>query len=303
MHRRRTRAGGITLRSAGLVAVALAALLASGCAGDGSAARTHAPATPAPTPSAPAPTLGAVVAGADVAAECAGPVGAALGIGDVRVGTFDAWQVLPASLPLQPEPETVAKVSGNVALNAVTVDAGLVSAAPASPAYLCAVTARILAFSPLAAPIPNVIRSCSDHPYLDPGGADYGGDCGTELGPPATAAIHFAGAEPGSTVTVPVQGNAGQGKPATFPATDGRAARVGVVLTVPVSGFYTFVIGLWQDKDGPARTFEVSETFNLDAAHEWSGQFCTTPAMQAQLPPPTNPPTPLLCPGSAPALA
>ena len=291
------------LGKVGMVGVALAAILVSGCAGGASAARTSASSTPVLTPTAAAPALAGVVPGAEVAAVCSGPAGAALSIGQVQVGMFDAWQVLPPSLPLKPEPVSVAKVSGNVALNSVTVDVGLTAASSSSPAYLCAVTARIVAFQPLSAPIPNVIRSCSDHPYLDPGGADYGGDCGTELGPPASAAIGFAANAPGSTVTVPVQGNAGPGRPATFPSPDGRASHVGVVLTVPASGVYTFVIGIWQDRFSLPRTVEVSETFSLDVAHEWSGQFCTAPTMQAQLPPPTNPPTPLLCPGSPPPLS
>lgn len=291
-------------RRLGVVGIALAALLAAGCAGESSEGRARTGATPTAPASAPAvtaPALTGVPFSADAASVCTGPAGAALTIGDVRVGAFDAWQVLPATLPLRPEPVSVAVVSGNVALNAVTVDIGLTSASPATPAYLCAVTARIVAFQPLAAPMPNLIRACSDHPYLDPGGADYGGDCGTELGPPATAAIHFAAATPGSTTTVPVHSSAGPGQKATFPSPDGRAARIGVLLAVPASGTYTFVVGLWQDRAGPAHTLRVSETFNLDVAHEWSGQFCTTPAMQALLPPPADPPTPLLCPGSPPA--
>ncbi len=282
--------------------MALAAILAAGCAGDNSVTNTSATPTVAPAPTATAPALTGVVSGADVAALCNGPAGAALGIGEVRVGAFDAWQVLPASLPLQPQPIAVAKVSGNTALSSVTVDIGLDLSSSTSPGYLCAVTARIVAYEPLAAPMPNVTRTCSDHAYLDPGGADYGGDCGSQVGPPASAAIRFAGSAPGSTVTVPIQGNAGSGRPATLPSPDGRASHVGVVLAVPASGVYTFVVGLWQDRSGPTRTVQVSETFNLDAAHEWSGQFCTTPAMQAKLPPPTNPPTPLLCPGDPPAL-
>lgn len=281
--------------------LAVAMLFVGACAGAGTATTAPASPTAGQSPTA-APALTGVAPSTSSLAACDGSAGAALAVGEVRVGTFDAWQVLPSTLPLKPQPTSVAKVTGNVALSNITVDIGLNPSSATSPSYLCAVTARIVAFHPLAASIPNVTRSCSDHAYQDPGGADYGGDCGTELGPPATAAIHFAASTPGTTVTVPVLSSAGPGKPAAFPSPDGRASRVGVTLSVPASGDYTFVIGLWQDHSGPVRTLQVGETFNLQAVREWSGQFCTTDAMQAQLPPPTNPPTSLLCPGAPPPL-
>jgi hypothetical protein len=77
---------------------------------------------------------------------------------------------------------------------------------------------------------------------------------------------------------------------------------IGIALTVAEPGVYTFVVGLWQDRTGPAARAEVSERFDPNAAHEWSGQACTAADMQAQLPSTTNPPTPLLCPGPSPAL-
>lgn len=281
--------------------LAVALLFAAACAPTVSLVPVQPTATPA-APTVTVPTLTSITPGASTLAACRGPAGATLSIGQVQVGTFDSWQVLPATLSLTPQPTTIAKVSGNIALRTITVDVSLDQSSATATSYLCAVTARIVAFQPLPAPIPNVTRSCSDHAYLDPGGADYGGDCGTELGAPATATIRFTAAAPGATITVPVLSSAGPGKPAVFPSPDGRASHVAVELSVPASGVYTFVIGLWQDRSGPVRTLEVGETFNLQAAREWSGQFCTSDAMQAQLPPPTNPPTTLLCPGAPPPL-
>lgn len=289
-------------RYVALPVLAVALLVVGACAGAGTVTTAPPHPTAVPSPTASAPALTGVAPSASALVACGGSAGAPLSLGQVQVGTFDAWQVLPATLPLKPLPTSVAKVTGNVALSHITVDVGLNPSSATSPSYLCAVTARIVAFHPLAASIPNVTRSCSDHAYQDPGGADYGGDCGTELGPPATATIHFPDSTPGTTVTVPVLSSAGPGKPAAFPSPDGRAPRVGVVLSVPASGDYTFVIGLWQGRNGPVRTLQVVETFNLQAMREWSGQFCTSDAMQAQLPPPTNPPTQLLCPGAPPPL-
>jgi len=71
---------------------------------------------------------------------------------------------------------------------------------------------------------------------------------------------------------------------------------------VPASGRYSVVIGLWQDRSGRRLTMAASDTFDLEPAHEWSGQACTLPAVQGQLAPLTRPPTPLLCPGAPPPL-
>ena len=45
----------------------------------------------------------------------------------------------------------------------------------------------------------------------------------------------------------------------------------------------------------------MSERFALQATHEWAGQVCAVPDMQAHFPPLTNPPTLLLSLGSPPA--
>lgn len=275
-------------------------LVVSGCAGTGSVAPTSkTPAASAPT--ATTPLLLDVTPGTDALSACTGSGGTPLDILQIQVGTFDSWQELPEDLPLRPETPSVAKVLANIALNAVTVDIALSTPRATAPGYLCAVTARIIAYRPLATPISNVTRSCSDHAYLDPGGPDYGGDCGVLVGPPASAGLVLPSSQPGTAVSVPVK-SATPGRAAMFPSLDGRAPGIGIELKVPASGTYVFVIGLWQDSSGPIQTVVVSEQFDLGATHEWSGQACAQPDMQGQLPPPTNPPTLLFCPGSAPAV-
>lgn len=291
---------GWRLRRIEMIALGIALLCISACA-SGSAPPRGVRSTASPIPTMPA--LPAVTPDASVASACAGAGGSALGTGLIQVGAFDSWQALPSDLPLKPEPSSAVKITGNIALNAVTVDIGLKTPSSGAPGYICAVTARIVAYQPLAAPIPNVTRTCADHVYLDPGGPDYGGDCGGVLaGPPATANIAFAASAPGTTISVPIKSDVTAGKPAAFPSPDGRSSHAWIGLRVPASGIYTFVIGLWQDASGPALRVAVQDTFNLDATHEWSGLACALPSMQAQLPPPTNPPTSLLCPGGPPGL-
>ena len=283
-------------RRSALVVVATLTVLLAGC-GSG----TGATSTPTSPPTPTAPPLPAITPDARVLSACAGSAGSPLSVAQVQVGQFDGWQELPATLPLKPLPISTAKVIGNLALNRVTVDLTLSGGSSSAPAYLCAATFSVIAYQPLDAPIPNVTRTCSDHAYLDPGGADYGGDCGVLSAPPASAEVTLSASLVGTTLTVPVANAARPGQPASFPGADGNA-HIWIALTVAEPGAYTFVVGLWQDRSGPAARAEVSERFDLNAAHEWSGQACTAADMQTQLPPPTDPPTPLLCPGPSPAL-
>jgi len=75
-----------------------------------------------------------------------------------------------------------------------------------------------------------------------------------------------------------------------------------IYIVVPVAGTYTVSISLWQDRSGPTVTMsDVTDTLLFkQALHEWGGQACTTPDMQALLPPPTDLPAPLICPGPPP---
>lgn len=233
---------------------------------------------------------------------CTSSGGASLRIAEVRVGTWDSWQQLPGDLPLKPLSTSVAKDVGDLALNAITVELELAMLANSAPGYVCAMSVRMVSYRPLAAPIPNITRNCSDHPYLDPGGADYVGACGFVTAPAATATTAFTQSAPGATITVPIQNSAAPGHPAAFPPPGAATSKIWLTLKVAASGHYTFVVGLWQDSTGPTMTATVNETFVVDAQHEWTGLSCKDPQMQAQLPPPTDPPTPLLCPGAPPAM-
>jgi hypothetical protein len=294
------RSHGSTPRPA-LLALAIAlAGLAAACAPGNSNEQATRTSVPAPTPTATVPPLTDVTPGPATLAACAGQAGSRLSIVSTQVGPYDSWQELPSDLPLRPEPISVAKVVGNLALSTITVNIALTTPPASAPGYICAVTVRLVAFAPLPAPLPNVTRNCSDHAYFDPGGPDYGGDCGVVAGPPATASVAITGTMPGTTVTEPIANAEAPNRPAAFPSPDGRASAVWLTLKVPTSGQYAFIIGLWQDASGPRLEAEAADTFDLSPAHEWTGQACAEPAMQAQLPPPTNPPTLVLCPGPPP---
>lgn len=62
------------------------------------------------------------------------------------------------------------------------------------------------------------------------------------------------------------------------------------------AGTYTFSFGLSIDDQTPIFATTSPPTLLATPAHEWNGQACTTPAMQAQIPPATDPPTYYICP-------
>ncbi|HEX6799930.1 MAG TPA: hypothetical protein VF116_19620 [Ktedonobacterales bacterium] len=69
-------------------------------------------------------------------------------------------------------------------------------------------------------------------------------------------------------------------------------------LTAPVAqGTYAFAVSI--TVDGAQLPFTGAASLLLaPIGHSWNGQGCTSSAMQAQIPPATNPPTPYICPTS-----
>ena len=190
-------------------------------------------------------------------------------------------------------------VSNGVALN-VVLNGGSAS----QPGEVCAFTVTIQSFTPLPASVPNIYHWCVDQWYSDPGGVSATTACPAYQRPAGEGNVVFASSMPGAmaTASVGIVGDTGQSsQPAQIPSAD-QARNVVLGITVPAAGTYTFVVGLWQDQAGPSLTVpSLTQTFLAkQALHEWSGQACTQSSMQAQLPPPTNPPTQLVCPGPPP---
>ncbi|HEX9057176.1 MAG TPA: hypothetical protein VF818_06535, partial [Ktedonobacterales bacterium] len=243
------------LVAAALVVTSLLSACASGQASAGKSTATIFPfATLSPTLT-PAPTATPV---ADPMSVCTNTSGSRVSIMWTYVGALDGgWQALPSTLALKPQPGALSmdnQQNATLALKGVTLSLGL-NDSIGGPGYVCAVTVKIVGYHPLAAPIPNVTRTCSDLPWANPGGVEGGSDCGaigfvngradmafasTAAGVSASSAFHdvnyLQSTEP---VVVPASGNQ-------------EAASVWAHVTVPASGTYILSVGIWQDRSGPA---------------------------------------------------
>jgi hypothetical protein len=64
------------------------------------------------------------------------------------------------------------------------------------------------------------------------------------------------------------------------------------------SGVYTFTFGIGVDNAAPIFATTSPQTLLTADVRAWTGAACGSAAMQAQIPPATNPPSYYLCPGS-----
>lgn len=287
------------------VALTALLLLTAACAGPGGGASTG---TRGQTASgAPTPTLAATSnpdnSGPTTAQVCKASGGSKLTVTSTHVGVVnEQFERLPDALTQQPQavPHSLGSVSVD---NHVGIGIQMSQPPKSSPGYVCGVTVRVLAFTPLVGTVSNVYHACDDSAYIIPTGPSPG-DCGAMAGPngegPVVLGSSAVGTSATAAVTDPLANSTLQ--PATEPAAPFSNPQIWVLIEVPAAGTYSFDIRLWQDKSGPSISLPtVSDTFLLlHAAHEWSGQACTTPDMQAKLPAATNPPTPLICPGPPP---
>lgn len=275
------------------------------CAGPGGAATTGTRgqtggATPSPTSAGTATPDDSEPTTAQV---CKASGGSKLAITATHVGVVDEqFDRLPDGLAQQPQPVPTP-------IGAVSVDdhvgIGVETTLPpkSAPGYICGVTVRVVAFHPLVGTVPNVYHACSDSAYVVPTGVKTG-DCGATAGPAGEAPVVLGSSAIGTTATTAMTDPLAnlRTQAASEPPVADSNPQIWVLIEVPAAGTYTFAISLWQDRSGPSMTLpQVTDTFLLlHAAHEWSGQACTTPGMQAKLPAATTPPTPLICPGPPP---
>ncbi len=295
-----------------LVQVALmlvVATLFSACAnGLGVAGKPAATITPLANATA-SPTLDSAPTATPVAdpmAVCTGTPGARVSIQWTHIGALDGgWQALPSNLALKPQPGALSvdhQQNATLALKGVTLWMGLNGSAGGGAGYVCAVSVKIVSYKPLSAPIPNVTRTCSDLPWLNPGGVETGADCGAGGRVIGRADLTFTSNAAGASASSAFHdvNNPQSTEPLQAPASGSQQASVWVHIKVPASGTYVFRVGIWQDRSGPVVFTTLTATFVVDALHEWSGQACVAPAMQAQMPPPSNPPSIFICPGDPP---
>lgn len=234
------------------------------------------------------------------------------------------WEQLPDPLALKPQ---VASQVTPVAMGgigaSVVIDATF-NAPPASqPAYVCGVTVRVVSFQPLIGQATNVYHECVGQTYAVPGGFHPSTACPAGPQPAGLGSVTFAssavGAEASSSITYqpppgpPGTPQPGAGQPAQIPQPTSEIGGPGsccapndfvVKINTPQPGIYMFAVSFWQTSAGPTVTGpNVTAMFLFgQAQHEWGGQPCTQPAMQSQLPPATNPPTQVICPGGAPTV-
>lgn len=277
----------------------------SACAGNPGVAdkpAVTATVTPFPT-SAPAPTATPI---ADPMAVCTSAPGSRVSVQGAHVGALDGgWQALPSTLALKPQPGALSidhQQNATLALKGVTLWVGLNGPANGDAGNVCAVTVTIVSYQPLSAPIHNVTRTCSDLPWANPGSVETGGGCGAAVEANGRADLVFASTAVGASASSAFHdvNNPQSTQPVQIPASGSQQASVWIHVRVPASGTYVFRVGIWQDRAGPAVFTTLTATFVVDALHEWSGQACAAPAMQAQMPPPSNPPALFICPGDPP---
>jgi hypothetical protein len=270
------------------------------------------------TPTASAPATASSTAsvasatpasGADPAAFCGSAGGAGVTIAGARIGLDEPLAVsthterLPDNTPLKPQVLDQVRFSGEVE-KGNWVLFGLDATVPAGQhATVCGITARIVAFQLLVEAIPNIYIGCVDQFYRDPGGWTPTTACPGLPLPPAAGKVAFTSVAPGATasgiITDPhQQAPTSAALPYPVQAPFGQYALM-IGVTVPQPGTYTFSFGLWQDRSGPQYSGPSisAESIFTAALHEWGGQPCTAAAMRSQLPPPSNPPAEVICPG------
>ncbi len=164
---------------------------------------------------------------------------------------------------------------------------------------ICKMTLRLIAFTPVADPGPNVLDVCSGV-YMDPGGYQSAG-CGGGFSADGIASFHLTSTQVGASMTSTVSiGDNITPAHVTTTSEGGGAIRADIRVSTP--GTYTFSVGLWQNTSGPIFDAQsYSQMILVGHVHYyWGGTECLNDLQQAQMPTPTDTPIALVCPGPAP---
>jgi hypothetical protein len=301
-----------------VVTVAMLAALLAGC---GTSSRAKAD---APTPTATSlPTATATATPALVAPSvCSENGGAQLSVTKEYLhngygpGEPEGTR-LPDDLTLRPQIVATSLDMGHLSLRDNTL-AFFDFSQPSSgqTGYICGVTLRIESFQPLPEAVPNVTATCADQWYEVPGGWLPSTACAAAPLPAGAGSATFtsslAGTMATASVTAPTLPPSDSMRPGQEPSsldalggcgpTGHCSTLMSVGIKVPQAGTYTFSVRFWQDRAGPSVAApDITETFALgQMQREWGGEQCKAADMQAQLPPPTDPPTRVICPGAYP---
>jgi hypothetical protein len=308
------------------VGVMLAGILLVGCgsatAGQSSPSASH-PAVPPPTPTATtAPTPLPTADPAQAAAVCGWNQGMSRGavhVGDLFISHISfglAYPAvgLPAGTPLKPLQVDTA-ISNNTwapgslspqpamvnpALNEQlgSFDVSVCNGSQTQSHVVQGTSIRIDTLASYSGQL-SAWKSC-DAAYSRQQTAGGGGCGGGYAGDEYLHATFSDGATAGSVVAAqPSQGTSPAiHGPLPVTLAYGKTVELATGLTLPSApAMYTFSVGI--DMDGAPIWFPISESMLFaPVAHEWSGEACSAPAMQSQIPAATNPPSYYICPES-----
>ena len=275
---------------------AIAVVLAKGGSPNGQAATHVATQTATAGPTTTAAGTATLPAGSLCTASNPGP---ALTFKGPPTIAFVYDTLLPDTLPQTPLTKDQAQPGQNVTTGNSILLGVQVNLPPAGQAItVCEMTLRLVSFTPLPGPVLNVEDTCSGV-YLNPGGPQ-GAGCGGGFPSDGTADFTFSSTQEGTTVVVPIVGD--NNKPAQVTADSQGVGNISANVKLTTPGTYAFSVGLWQDTSGPQYDDQTVDEMILlnDITHYWGSVPCTTPQMQALLPPPTNPPGEFICPGGPP---
>jgi hypothetical protein len=168
---------------------------------------------------------------------------------------------------------------------------------PGKTITICKMTLTLTAFTPLAGPIVNIWKDC-ESAWYNPGGLKDD-PCGPDI-TDGEATFTLATPDVGTSMTATVHNPKKNTSPALVAQGSAGLGLIEGHVQVSVSGTYTFSLGLWTD-DSSGPTFGSKMVKVLvsigQPSHVWSGKRCEASDMQAQLPPPTDPPGKFICPG------
>lgn len=298
-----------------LLALALCGLLGATLAGCGVSTTQGAP-TPSPSPS-PTATATATTAPTATATPLAGQPCSAqdftngglkyvqqgdmlVEVLDFQPPTYPGYQ-LPEGLPLAPykvSPDVVGKpVAGRALSNPSKGFAFSICNASASHSHaLSQVALKILSFTTYTGHL-NEVRMCGAVYSRQDGARDGGCGGGAAFDITMTAAF-AANAGAGAVATAAIDPTNNSLGPLPVTLTPGHGLFILITPTLPTApGTYSYGVGVAMD--GGQLVYGTTGTtpaLFAPVAHAWDGQYCTSSAMQAQIPPATTPPTYYLCP-------
>lgn len=298
-----------------LIVLVCALLMACGQGTGHSASVAKVTSAATPTATVPATPTAVTHTAPDV---CTSTSGAALSLQETLQQTIAShasadrggWERLPDDLALKPQilsqiiPTAYADYADSTYLNLA------VNPPPDQQiGYICGVTLRIVSFQPLTSPATNIYQPCVAQTYYDPGGFHPPTSCRAHPIPGGGATLSLDPSAVGTEVTVPVRSFVEDSTTHAFvPSSsagvfDHSHMELSIGFKALQAGTYTFVLNFWQDRSGPTITTESASVQFLfqQATREWGGSYCQSSDMQAQLPPPADPPLQVICPGGAPS--